>query len=1049
MENNQLDLSFFPLTSFSSDAKLFGEEKRRNDRSKLRRKAEEKIINRFNELCPEAMTAKLDLIIDDTVVNGIQKFIDEMPISGNLKKNSLNFLIRVFGKGQKEFNWQVKPPPFPFIIRSEFNPLTNQNFKSLANFEKEIKLFEESFLDGSFETKLSLISKESMKDKQTELIGKLVWGRYFYTCARFSGLLETKSFVELAFGEVKIYQLNKYVWMDLFVKNETKLQRPLRRFFPEELAIILWQQIQSSNISPPNLSNDKDKIKWVESSIQEFRSFLSCEFKKTSYRNWLTDMKTWHGFALPPILMGIASGRQISTAFFESVWLRIISNRKIKTLPKIIEEPHQDWESTYNFIQASIHDQNRKYDTEYKKLTSILRIGKNGQKRSSGANVEPNRNAQRLRSVLNEFIEPPLIIQALVFWLIKKLEVDKVAKSTAYQYLTNIGTDLIDRLANVDLTSLDAETFLGVYKEILENSNAKSSNQDKIQQLQQFHRFLVVHLGVETVDFRLDDELCGISNANARFLTEREFNICMKEMKNKRSELHDEMCELACLISYRCGLRISETATIRFRDLHFVENKSTLSCPIAATLKVRSNPYNQLKTTNANRLLPVHLLLTKSELIWLADYCERRKLLTSVSSADYLFYDHIKQNTPLNTYQICNHVIPVLREVTGDVEITFHQLRHSFCCQLFALLFDFQPISPLPPHWINIQDSNHRIEGNLKSFLCKHSKHSRNHAYQIMTWMGHASPSMSLSAYMHWSDYLIRQCLDKFRIEHQSRVNDPLNNLVNAIHVKKVVKKLLNINDDIYRQLKENNAGDMKLAVAKRCKVEKISIREHELIKEPSQTLINQDNLNKTLEQLSLIEWINFLHVYRKTLDMNKVEQVLYLKEGSARYIVEGLKRFSAKGSKGGYLLLFKPSTARESSKENMDFYAQMGFIFPEPPKNEQQRLSEIIFAKIQRLFKKDGHNVSQALDYFIRNFRVDGGYTLMDGSLESSNFQSVVKNIIPPELSLNEVAYLKPDFRKAIKGQLSVRHLLKDSWLSCHGFRYAMMIFWLSKFQH
>ena len=76
MENNQLDLSFFPLTSFSSDAKLFGEEKRRNDRSKLRRKAEEKIINRFNELCPEALTGKLDLIIDDTVEIKRGKFIE-------------------------------------------------------------------------------------------------------------------------------------------------------------------------------------------------------------------------------------------------------------------------------------------------------------------------------------------------------------------------------------------------------------------------------------------------------------------------------------------------------------------------------------------------------------------------------------------------------------------------------------------------------------------------------------------------------------------------------------------------------------------------------------------------------------------------------------------------------------------------------------------------------------------------------------------------------------------------------------------------------------
>jgi hypothetical protein len=367
---------------------------------------------------------------------------------------------------------------------------------------------------------------------------------------------------------------------------------------------------------------------------------------------------------------------------------------------------------------------------------------------------------------------------------------------------------------------------------------------------------------------------------------------------------------------------------------------------------------------------------------------------------------------------------------------------------LYALVFDIQPITPLPSHWVSSHDSNHHLEGNLKNFICKHSKHSRSHAYQIMTWMGHASPSMSLLAYMHWSDYLIRQSLDKLRIEHHSKINDPLNRLVNAIQIKKIVKKLLNINDAVYRQLKENNAGDMKLAVAKRCKVQKINIREHELIIEPSQTILDRDHLNKTLDELSLIEWINFLHIYRKTLDISKVEQVLYLKENSARYIVEGLKRLSVKGNRGGYVLLFKPTKDRQSSKVNMDFYAKIGFIFPEPPKCDQQRLSELIFSNIKKLHRVDGHGVSRALDYFIQNFRVNGGFTLMDGSLEAANYHRVIKKIIPPELIIKEKTYIKPEFGKVTMDRQFVGYLINDKWESSHGFRYAMMIFWLSIFQ-
>src|SRR5690606_9295900 len=116
------------------------------------------------------------------------------------------------------------------------------------------------------------------------------------------------------------------------------------------------------------------------------------------------------------------------------------------------------------------------------------------------------------------------------------------------------------------------------------------------------------------------------------------------------------------ILSYRFGLRRGEIKSLLQQELNFLNG----------LLYVQSNHFYRLKTVNANRRIPITLLLDQSEqqvlerLIILAQRVDnkRRGKLFNLSNNEYA--------------QRCARVTESMVAVTEDETVRLHDCRHSF-----------------------------------------------------------------------------------------------------------------------------------------------------------------------------------------------------------------------------------------------------------------------------------------------------------------------------------------------------------------------------------
>ena len=1034
-----------PVTHIESDTKnLYGEEERNHSRKVAQNKLENELLNSFALLQPDAAAGKREIIIEEKTVNDLVSYINNLDATVLQKKKLTQFLIKLLRKYINKLDWTVnKIPAAPIIIPRPHNPINSDTFRLLPQLNVELYAFEHSLLQKDDFTFNSEEKRKLIKDPY--YLSKLVWGRFFYACARYSALLEVSSWAELLSEHITISRYRNEVWMTLF--DQAERVRPLRRIFPDEVSIILWQKIKTGQYPLPNFKDQQEKKIWSKTAIQTYRTYLNRHLDNT-YANWFTGMKTWHALTLPPILLRIATGEQKTTAFLETTWQRMLSNQIVLSNDKEEVILQKDWlkcNPAIRSVYTSSTESN--YDKEYRKLTEILQPKIDKENRPY--NRDQAKAVENLTQYLSELNEPPLILVALTSWLIEKIDTDKVQTVSAYQYLTNIGGFLISKLANQDMLNLSAEEFVGIYKELIDNAAAQNTKRSKLIQLQQFHHHLVL-FGIEPIDFRLEEELCGTSNANARFLTENEYIQVLSQLTSQERSFADKTYTIGFMLAYRLGLRINEVTHIRIQDIHLPLSDSfddILQKPFSASIKVRSQEFNRLKTNNSTRTLPLHLLLSRMELKRLIEYFAERILSQGAKPSYFLLPSDRIDAGSVNAYNLSQRVVNVMRMVTGDNQIVFHSLRHAFANQLFALISQMNPVTPLPPHW---QDCalTYSIEGALADVLFKHGKFSRCHAYQLMEWLGHYSPEMSLSAYVHWSDYLIRHFLDKYRLHHKKKQSDPQNPIMNNIGIKEIVISQLKIDDDTYRHMLLNNNGNLILAVAKKLKIKPITIK----TKQWKSDLAEKQTLHQEPMNLKLRDWMSFYRIFEITHDINKAVKLYHLHDAIGGQILTLLPMLSLKGKKGNHLMLPMPKSEPrsgkdyKSSKSALDFYNKFNFIFLEPPRGKEIILAEDIFSKLIKIYSKNADLVINALRYFVKNFRIDHGVILMDESKEAGMLHDLIGKInTNGKFTIKLIAPLKNASKKLCLGKLNVHFELYGNKQSSHGFRYAFMVFWIA----
>ena len=204
------------------------------------------------------------------------------------------------------------------------------------------------------------------------------------------------------------------------------------------------------------------------------------------------------------------------------------------------------------------------------------------------------------------------------------------------------------------------------------------------------------------------------------------------------------------ILGFRCGLRREEARKIKIDDV--------LVGGIPELL-IRCSEDRTLKSDNALRRALLDICVKPEELELIEQWWESR-IGEQCQPGEFLFGGETEglKVVPATIFDTINEI---MRRVTGDPNITFHHLRHSFATWGFLRLM-YSVVRPLPGLLFVPSETRAWLEDGWTfrpERLYRHNRPTRKHAYLLARFMGHGSPATTIGSYIHCLDWLLASAL--------------------------------------------------------------------------------------------------------------------------------------------------------------------------------------------------------------------------------------------------------------------------------------------------
>ena len=215
-------------------------------------------------------------------------------------------------------------------------------------------------------------------------------------------------------------------------------------------------------------------------------------------------------------------------------------------------------------------------------------------------------------------------------------------------------------------------------------------------------------------------------------------------------ESRQQLALVLVILGFRCGLRREEARKIKIDDV--------LLGGIPELL-IRCSEDRTLKSDNALRRALLDIFLEPEELELIQRWWKTR-IGKQYEPGEFLFGGETEdlKVVPATIFDTINEI---MRRVTGDPNITFHHLRHSFGTWGFLRLM-YAVVRPLPGLLFAPSETAVWLEkgGTFRpERLYRHNRPTRKHAYLLARLMGHGSPATTLGSYIHCLDWLLASAL--------------------------------------------------------------------------------------------------------------------------------------------------------------------------------------------------------------------------------------------------------------------------------------------------
>jgi integrase len=546
----------------------------------------------------------------------------------------------------------------------------------------------------------------------------------------------------------------KWAWIDIEISDSPNGTVQIRRLFMDPTTLAAWlmaadaadQLASPPDGAKPGVVNQffrrladrgfaalikhmrtRESDKKMDSKIDSLKRLCACQNQRL------------HVSAMP-LIATYARGEVISSSLESSTWLRLIGGvSNVNPQSAEAREISQAFSREVPVGEVDVTEQIIAGDLEEEGLIPELRALMQAP-RAKWASLFDAQLAN-MRKSMPAAATAILAVSWLRYLAVERKNKGKQLADGSLQHYRGL---LVNRLIVAlppSLDSVDADELTEAYEEVIASRRSPQQASRIRTALADFDRYVRFHHLPDLPKVPLPGFDGGGYAISARIISPAEYLCGLAFIGDGtmvfKDPLQEKRVRAFWILAFRFGLRRAEILGLQVRD---VDND---------WVRVRVNSVRSLKTSNAFRLIPLHVLPNDELDAVLSLKADR-------ASTDCLFFDEPQpRRKELDDHPVILRINNLLERVTGDTRLHPHNLRHSTATlmPLGVLGSDLGLVGhPYAESWMldavsSAQAMDRAVSGQL------HRRAARGAALGMM--MGHGDEATTYEHYVHSLDLLL------------------------------------------------------------------------------------------------------------------------------------------------------------------------------------------------------------------------------------------------------------------------------------------------------
>ena len=676
------------------------------------------------------------------------------------KRDLFDAIVRI---AIEKYGWKSVPVPILTVSRREAS-----RFTSLNNvYKQQFEVLENIFLRTLVDTKNLSSTQRAIQIMLSAVI--------------YGGLFEKPLLVSLMeLGIDEVVNFEKYHWIDIPANDKKAVPGTIRRWFADPITVQIIKGYKRDSIKrgsilskesflPTKEVDEKTIWKSVRDLMNKYRT--SDEILPDSFSKLIKVLIAKYSMKIPPYLIDYASGTNPSYSMLPKAWMRAVSG--MQTDEDIEDELYlENNEKEKNDV---VHEESKCVAILSDESVRIRRV----EKAILSDEVE---TLKQCHSENKSYVSSTTVHITEFYLALRKGKVPgrfkhKLKSLEAYFLFSK---NLVAYARGRNIVKMDMDSVESLYEDVLEKEVTLKRQAQAGKFLRSFHNYLVKTYDVEKIVFvELDGFVSERHSVNANVITPQHYGDVLNKLWPSRQikERLEGIRYLMTVLAYRLNMRRQETRRLRVCDIRITKTQ--------IFVKIMNTEFGDAKSISGKRWQPAHDLLNAEEMTLMREWYYLR--LSETSFKRGLFFTEGKNDYELiSSYKTFNVILKTLRGVTGDKEMRFHSLRHSFATWLLVSI-EANRMPEILDKNLHVFSQEVGIQPAKFRTLLDGRVPTKKILYQLALLMGHSSPSMTLLHYIHSCDWILHHWMCKQTPYLSFEQISPLLGR-NTREVKKVIK---------------------------------------------------------------------------------------------------------------------------------------------------------------------------------------------------------------------------------------------------------------------